>query len=101
MDPQTGKASERNFVYEPSSGDLLADVIDGIKELQGRGALFAVCNSAIRFHSARIAKKMNLKAADVYKDLTSNILPQIQLVPTGVWAIGMAQEKKCGYIFAG
>lgn len=101
MDPQTGKPSERNFVYEPGSGDLLADVIDGIKELQGRGALFAVCNSAIRFHSARIAKKMNLKAAEVYKDLTSNILPQIQLVPTGVWAIGMAQEKKCGYIFAG
>ena len=101
MDTQTGKASESNFVYEPSSGDLLADVIDWIKELQGRGALFAVCNSAIRFHSARIAKKMNLKAADVYKDITSNILPQIQLVPTGVWAIGMAQEKKCGYIFAG
>jgi len=46
---------------------------------------------------------MNLKAADVYKDITSNILPQIQLVPTGVWAIGMAQEKKmrlhlCGLV---
>lgn len=101
MDPQTGKPADRNFVYEPGSGDLLADVIDGIKELQGRGALFAVCNSAIRFHSGRIAKKRNLEAATVYKDLTDNILPNIQLVPTGVWAIGIAQENKCGYIFAG
>jgi hypothetical protein len=44
---------------------------------------------------------MNLKSIDVYNDIINNILLGIQLLPTGVWAIGTAQENKCGYIFAG
>jgi len=100
-DPQSGTSSKRNFVYQPGKGDLLSDAIDGIQKMQSRGAMFGVCNSAIRFHSSRIAKKMNLKSIDVYNDIINNILLGIQLLPTGVWAIGTAQENKCGYIFAG
>jgi len=29
------------------------------------------------------------------------VLPDIQIVPSGVWALGRAQQKGCGYIFAG
>jgi hypothetical protein len=40
-------------------------------------------------------------AAAVKKDFLANILPGIQPVPSGVWALGRAQEKKCAYIFCG
>jgi len=44
---------------------------------------------------------MNLDKAEVYKDLIAGVLPGIQIVPSGVWALGRAQENGCGYIFAG
>lgn len=44
---------------------------------------------------------MNLDASEVRKDFMSGILPGIQAVPSGVWALGRAQNKGCGYIFAG
>jgi hypothetical protein len=44
---------------------------------------------------------MKLDPAEVRKDWVSGVLPGIQLVPSGVWALGRAQEKQCGYIFAG
>ena len=62
---------------------------------------FVVCAAAINVYSATIAQSMNLKHEDVKKDFTNAILPGIQPVPSGVWALGRAQEKGCGYIFAG
>jgi len=44
---------------------------------------------------------MGLDAKDVYKDMIDGLLPGIELVPSGVWALGRAQENGCGYIFAG
>jgi intracellular sulfur oxidation DsrE/DsrF family protein len=29
------------------------------------------------------------------------LLPGVQVVPSGVWAVGRAQEKGCGYCYAG
>jgi intracellular sulfur oxidation DsrE/DsrF family protein len=44
---------------------------------------------------------MKLNAADVLKEWTANVLPGVQIVPSGVWALGRAQEHGCGYIYAG
>ena len=35
---------------------------------------------------------MNLDKTRVYKDLIAGVLPGIQIVPSGVWALGRAQE---------
>jgi intracellular sulfur oxidation DsrE/DsrF family protein len=43
----------------------------------------------------------NLKADEVYKDFMGGILPGVQVVPSGVWAVGRAQEHGCAYCFAG
>ncbi|MBK5286151.1 MAG: hypothetical protein JJE25_12185 [Bacteroidia bacterium] len=51
--------------------------------------------------SAVAAGKMNMKPEDVMKEWTENLIPGIQVVPSGVWAAGRAQEHKCAYIFAG
>ncbi len=69
--------------------------------MQERGALFCVCNLAIGVYSGVVANKMSLDPKDVYEDMIEGILPEIQLVPSGVWALGRAQENGCGYIFAG
>lgn len=100
-DHKTGAPSLRNTVYEPQEGDLPAPFIDGLKRMQERGAMFCVCNLAITVYSQAIAKKMSMDDKEVYNDFVSGILPGIQLVPSGVWALGRAQEHGCGYIFAG
>lgn len=75
--------------------------IQGIKDLQARGAMFCVCDLAIQVYGGAIAGQMNLDAGDVYKDMISGVHPGIQVVPSGVWALGRAQEHGCAYVFAG
>lgn len=100
-DNSTGQPSLRNTVYEPQEGDFILPVIQGIKDMQGRGAMFCACNLALQVYSSFAAQAMNLNPDDVYKDWLAGVLPGIQVVPSGVWALGRAQEKGCGYIFAG
>ena len=69
--------------------------------MQERGALFCVCNLAISVYSGVIANQMQLDPKKVQEEMIAGVLPGIQLVPSGVWALGRAQENGCGYIFAG
>ena len=100
-DNSTGEPAQRNTVYDPQKGDLPLPQVEGIKRLQERGALFCVCNLATQVYSGAIANQTGLDAKDVYKDMIDGLLPGIELVPSGVWALGRAQENGCGYIFAG
>lgn len=96
-----GTPYTRNPFYEPQEGDFPLPVIQGIKDLQTRGALFCVCNLAIGFYSNVVAQELGQDPQEVYKDWAAAVLPGIQVVPSGVWALGRAQEKGCGYVFAG
>ena len=95
----------RNPFWKPKSGAYSVPgfgvVPIGINELQESGVMFAVCNAAMTVYSAVAAQKMNMNAADVLKEWTAAVLPGVQIVPSGVWALGRAQERKCAYIFAG
>jgi len=44
---------------------------------------------------------MNIDTETVFNDLIAGVLPGIQIVPTGVWALGRAQANGCVYIYAG
>ncbi len=100
-DPISGEPSLRNPYYDPKPGDFPMPQIQGIKDLQERGAMFCVCGLAIQVYSGAVASSMNLNAEEVTKDMMSGVLPGIQVVPSGVWALGRAQEHGCAYIFAG
>lgn len=100
-DPATGNPSLRNPYYDPKPGDFPMPQIQGIKDLIGRGAMFCVCDLALQVNSGAIAAKMNMKMEDVYADMVKGVLPGIQRVPSGVWALERAQEHGCAYIFAG
>ena len=75
--------------------------IEGIKRLQQRGALFCVCDLATKKFTADFAAKNKLDPAAIYAEWINHLLPEIQLVPSVVWALGRAQEHGCGYIYAG
>ncbi len=100
-DNKTQKLSLRNPYYEPQEGDFPLPIIQGIKDLQARGAMFCVCDLALNVYSGAKANQMGLDPAVVYEEWKSGVLPGIQIVPSGVWALGRAQEHGCGYIFAG
>ncbi|HMC01524.1 MAG TPA: hypothetical protein VKN14_10865 [Flavobacteriaceae bacterium] len=97
----TKEFAVRNPFYEPKDGDYPINGPQGIKGLQERGAMFCVCNLALNVYSGFIAQGMSLNATEVYNDFISGVLPGVQVVPSGVWALGRAQENGCGYIFAG
>lgn len=100
-DPATKSPATRNPFWKPAKGAYklpgFGEVSIGINELQDSGVMFCVCEAAMTVNSAGIAGKMGLNAADVKKDWTDGLLPGIQLVPSGVWAIGRAQEHRCAY----
>ena len=104
-DTATTVPSVRNMFWKPKPGDFtvpgMGNVQIGINELQQSGAMFCVCNNALTVFSNIFAKKLNVEAAEVKKDFLSGILPGIQVVPSGVWAIGRAQEHGCNYCFVG
>ncbi|MCH1547626.1 MAG: twin-arginine translocation signal domain-containing protein [Flavobacteriaceae bacterium] len=100
-DNKTQVDSKRNLYYEPAPGDFPLPQIQGMKKMQERGAMFCVCNLATKVYSGAIAAAMNIDPDEVYADLVANILPNFQLVPSGLWALGKAQAKGCGYIYAG
>jgi intracellular sulfur oxidation DsrE/DsrF family protein len=95
----------RNPFYMTHPGDFKApgfgDVAIGIPELQASGVMFCVCNAAMTVYSNVLAGAMNMKAEDVMNEWKENLIPGIQVVPSGVWALGRAQEHGCQYIFAG
>ena len=101
QDNGAGAPSTRNTVYEPKDGDFPLPGIDGLKRMQERGAMFCVCNLALNVYAHFIAQAQSLDEKEVYNDFLSGVLPGIQVVPSGVWALGRAQEHGCGYIFAG
>ena len=100
-DSKTSEPSVRNLYYEPQDGDFPVPQIQGIKDLQGRGAMFCVCDMAITVYSSMIAQNMNLDPAEVKKEWVAGVLPDIKVVPSGVWAVGRAQENGFAYCFAG
>lgn len=104
-DPNTKAVTKKNPFWKPAPGTYkvpgIGPVQIGINELQASGVMFCVCNAAITVYSAAMAEQMGKKHEEVMKDWTAGILPGIQVVPSGVWALGRAQEHKCAYIFAG
>lgn len=100
-DNNTKAPAVRNPFYEPMGADFPLPAIEGIKKLQARGAMFCVCDLALTVYSGFTAQAMNMKPEEVKADWVAGLLPGVQIVPSGVWAISRAQEKACGYCYAG
>ena len=104
-DPVTKAPSLRNPFWKPKPGDFqvpgLGNVDIGIDQLQDSGVLFCVCDVAMTVYSAALAGGMKADPAEIKKEWMSGLLPGVQPVPSGIWAVGRAQEHGCNYCFAG
>ncbi|MDE3128409.1 MAG: hypothetical protein KGL38_10415 [Gemmatimonadota bacterium] len=92
---------------QPATRNVYADITNlpvkgvGVKPLLQAGVLIGVCNVALGVLGMTIAGKTGGNAGEVTKDLLAHVIPGIQVVPSGVMAVGRAQEKGCNYCFAG
>ncbi|HPG10268.1 MAG TPA: twin-arginine translocation signal domain-containing protein [Chitinophagaceae bacterium] len=104
-DPATKEPSVRNPFWKPKDGAYVipgvGEVKIGIDQLQKSGVMFCVCDAAMTVYSSAIGQQTGQSGEEIKKDWLTALLPGIQPVPSGVWALGRAQEKKCAYIFAG
>jgi len=95
----------KNPFWQPAPGTYkvpgVGPVQIGINELQATGVKFCACGMAIQVFSAIAAAQGNLDATAIKREWIAGLLPGVQLVPSGVWAVGRAQEHGCAYCFAG
>lgn len=95
----------RNPFWNTKEGDFkvpgIGAVPIGIRELQASGVMFCVCDAAITVNANGYAMKNGADATAVRQEWVDHLIPGIQVVPSGVWALGRAQEHGCAYIFAG
>ena len=99
-DPKTSKPSLRNTFYKTAAGELPLPGMD-IRDLLQTGVLFGVCNMAIKVYSGIVAKSTGGNADTIANEWRAAVIPGMQIVPSGVWAVNRAQEHACSYCFAG
>jgi intracellular sulfur oxidation DsrE/DsrF family protein len=108
-----GKAYTRNVFNRPTPKDLhllmnavgtpmipaLADAMPaiGIESLQKMGTKFVLCANALGIWCLELEARGKGKAQDIDKDLRSNLLPGVTIVPAMVIAIEKAQEAGIKY----
>ncbi len=104
-DPKTNAPSTRNPFWQTPAEDFkvpgFGAIPISINDLQASGVMFCVCDAALTVYSAVAAQNLGQDPATVKQDWVSGLLPGIQIVPSGVWAVGRANENGCAYCFAG
>jgi hypothetical protein len=102
-DPDTKAPAVRNIYWHPSPGDFVFPAIGhvpiGIDQLQADGVMYFACGAAMTVLSGVIAQQTHQNQSVVMKELLANVLPGVRVVPSGVWALGRAQEHGCAYCF--
>ena len=100
IDYSTNATAERNIYWNPNAGTMPEDGM-AIKALMERGVMFCVCETALRMTTRMYAKGKGQDPDATMNEWIAGILPGIQIVPSGVWAINRAQENGCSYCSAG
>jgi len=89
VDPST-KAAPKTNVYNRQLDALLK-----------RGMHLAVCQMATTRYAGSIAQALGGTADEIYKEITSNLLPNAHMVPAGIVAASRAQEYGYTFVSAG
>ena len=98
VDPRTKQVPTNNIYMNAGSGEGPANRGAPLDVLLKRGVRLAVCTLSTRAAATAIAQKSGAKVDDVFKELTSHLVPNARMVPAGIVAVNRAQEH--GYAFA-
>ncbi len=101
-DPKSKQAPTMNvYRNSPEYALALPNFGNTIDAVTTRGVYFAVCDTATHFLATQMAGPMNMTADAIYKDLSTNLIPNSRLVSAGVMAVTRAQEHGYSLLYAG
>jgi intracellular sulfur oxidation DsrE/DsrF family protein len=96
-DPGTNKPAERN-VFAWQKDFVMPPFANGaVDALVASGALPCACNMALQHFATQVAEKAGVPKEGVIKEWQGALLPGVYLVPSGVLAVGRAQDHECRY----
>jgi len=101
-DARTNASAVRNtFAHQLPAEQLIPG--SGVDDLLAKGVLIGVCNIALTVIAGMVAKTAGAPATgdSVKREFLANLIPGVQVVPSGVLAVNRTQEKGCTYCFAG
>lgn len=96
-DPVTGKPATRNVFVEPANGASDVAREASVRALQGRGAIFWMCNNALNTVVDELSRATKQQFDAVRAELVAGLLPGVKLIPAHAMLIGLAQERGCAY----
>ncbi len=99
-DAETKAPATRNPFANSKAGDVL-NPDWSLDKLPALGVMPVVCNLALNVLSGRMGAAIGVKPEEAYADWKANLVPGVQIAPSGVLAVGRAQEAGCTYCFAG
>jgi hypothetical protein len=101
-DPKTKQAPEINlYRNSPEFALALPNLGNTIDRVTARGTYFAVCDTATHFLASQMATPMKMTADEIYKELSTSLIPNSRLVSAGVMAVTRAQELGYSLLYAG
>src|SRR5206468_9147687 len=92
-DPKTHAPAVVNVYNSTEYGGLLSNGSATIDALIKQGVHFAVCDQSTHGYAGGFARATDGKADAVYKELTSSLIGNSHMVPSGIVAVGHAQER--------
>ncbi|HKB14310.1 MAG TPA: hypothetical protein VKD69_26775 [Vicinamibacterales bacterium] len=100
-DPKTHEPAVVNVYNSTEYGGLLPNGSATIDALIKQGVHFAVCDQSTHGYAGGFAQRTGATADAVYKELTSNRIGNSHMVPSGIVAVGHAQEHGYAYAYCG
>jgi len=101
----TRRAPPPTFGYRTriitDGGGLLPNESATIDALIKQGVHFAVCDQSTHGYASGFARTTDGRPDAVYKELTSNLIGNSLMVPSGIVAVGHAQERGYAYAYCG
>jgi intracellular sulfur oxidation DsrE/DsrF family protein len=100
-DPKSHGPAVVNVYNSPEYRGLLANGSATFDVLIKQGVHFAVCAQSTHGYADNFARSDGSEAETIYKKLTSNLIGNSHMVPSGIVAVGHAQERGFPYVYCG
>jgi len=100
-DPKSHAPAVVNVFNSNDHRGLLSNGSTTFDELIRQGMHFAVCAQSTHGLADSIARQGGGEAENTYQTLTSNVVGNSHMVPSGIVAVGHAQERGFPYVYCG
>jgi intracellular sulfur oxidation DsrE/DsrF family protein len=100
-DPKSHGPAVVNVYNSTDYRGLLSNGSTTFDELIRQGVHFAVCGQSTHGYADDFARNDGDEAESIYKKLTSNLIGNSHMVPSGIVIVGHAQERRFPYVYCG